>query len=88
MLLIVGRIKSIFCYSPAMSKALKLILATNVRKHRLDMQLSQEELADLCGLHRTYIGGVERAERNITLSTLEKIAKSLNVAPIDLLGSK
>lgn len=43
------------------------------------MGLSQEELADKCGLHRTYIGAVERGERNVTLSSLEAISSALNV---------
>jgi len=51
----------------------------NVRKERLAQKLSQEELADLAGLHRTYIGMIERAEKNITLTNIEKIAKALKV---------
>ena len=43
------------------------------------MGISQEELAHRCGLHRTYIGSVERGERNITLSSLETIASTLNI---------
>lgn len=49
----------------------------NVRHYRCLKKLSQEELAELCGLHRTYIGSVERGERNITLINAEKIASSL-----------
>jgi transcriptional regulator with XRE-family HTH domain len=48
-----------------------------VRHFRSLKKLSQEELADLCGLHRTYIGSVERGERNITLINAEKIANAL-----------
>lgn len=48
-----------------------------VRHFRTLKNLSQEELADLCGLHRTYIGSVERGERNITLINAEKIAYAL-----------
>jgi len=61
------------------------ILAKNVREYRNQKKISQEKLADLCGLHRTYIGSVERAERNVTLSTLEAIAKGLGVSVIELL---
>jgi DNA-binding XRE family transcriptional regulator len=48
-----------------------------VRHFRSIKKLSQEELADLCGLHRTYIGSVERGERNITLINAERIANAL-----------
>lgn len=61
-------------------------LARNLRELRRASGLSQEALAARCGLHRTYIGAVERGERNITLRTLEKIATALNVDPLDLLG--
>ena len=47
--------------------------------------MSQEELADKAGLHRTYIGGIERGERNITLDSLQVIAIALNVAPVELI---
>ena len=60
-------------------------LAKNVRSHRQRRELSQEMLADICGLHRTYIGGIERSERNITLNTLDRLAQALEVNPIDLL---
>ncbi|MBQ4833758.1 helix-turn-helix transcriptional regulator [Pseudoalteromonas sp. MMG010] len=54
------------------------IFGLRVRHFRKLKALSQDELADLCGLHRTYIGSVERGERNITLLNAEKIAVSLN----------
>ncbi len=54
-------------------------LASNVRSLRLTIGVSQEELADMCGLHRTYIGSVERGERNVTLSTLETLALALDI---------
>jgi len=50
-----------------------------VRKTRLEKNLSQEGLAELCGFHRTYIGMIERAEKNITLKNIEKISKALDV---------
>ena len=52
---------------------------------RRKLGISQEELADRSGLHRTYIGAIERGERNISLATLELIAKGLNVTPDQLL---
>lgn len=67
------------------SRALIGTLAENVRRLRHTQGLSQEELADLCGIHRTYVGSVERGERNVTLSTLELLAKALGVSVINLL---
>jgi transcriptional regulator with XRE-family HTH domain len=52
----------------------------NVKKYRSARGLSQEELAFECGLHRTYVSGVERGVRNPTVVVLEKIAKALKVA--------
>lgn len=54
-------------------------LSKNIKRLRGEKGLSQEELADKCGLHRTYVGAVERGERNITLSSLELIAIALDV---------
>ena len=68
------------------SATLKRILAQNIIRLRRSQGLSQEELADICGLHRTYVGSVERAERNVTLSTLEVFANALGVSVIDLLS--
>lgn len=48
-----------------------------VKELRKEQKMSQEELADTAGLHRTYIGMIERAEKNITLINIEKIAKAL-----------
>lgn len=49
-----------------------------VRKVRLEQEISQEELADRCGLHRTYISDVELGKRNLSLENIERIAISLN----------
>jgi transcriptional regulator with XRE-family HTH domain len=48
--------------------------------------LSQEEFADRLDIHRTYMGGLERGERNVTLKTVERIARSLGIDPADLLA--
>jgi transcriptional regulator with XRE-family HTH domain len=64
---------------------IRKVLAGNVRALRSRLGISQEELAHLCGLHRTYVGAVERAERNVTLSTLEVFSKALGVSVPDLL---
>lgn len=58
-----------------------------VRKYRTDLGLSQEKLAELCGLHPTYIGQIERGEKNCTLESAEKISQGLKV-PIDNLICK
>lgn len=60
-------------------------LARNLRHQRAARGISQEQFAEMCGLHRTYIGGIERCERNITLETLEKLALALEIDPVGLL---
>ena len=67
------------------STALRSTLSENIRNFRKSRGISQEELADRCKLHRTYIGSVERKERNVTLSTLEVLAEALGVSVIELL---
>jgi len=57
----------------------------NMRSLRKQKGLSQEALADLAGLHRTYIGSIERGEQNISLDNINKIAKALRVKPSKLL---
>jgi len=64
---------------------LRLNFARNIKSSRLKRDISQEKLADLCNLHRTYIGSVERGERNISIDNIEKIAKALEVSPSVLL---
>jgi transcriptional regulator with XRE-family HTH domain len=61
------------------------ILAKNLRRLRNSTGLSQEELADRAGLHRTYISSIERGERNVTLRTAFLLAKALGVEAADLL---
>jgi transcriptional regulator with XRE-family HTH domain len=67
---------------------LRKILAQNIRDYRHAKKLSQEDLADLCNLHRTYIGSIERSERNVTMSSLEVLAKALGVSVPELLTGK
>jgi len=62
---------------------LQKVIAANVRWRRLSMGLSQEAFADLCGYHRTYIGLIERSERNITVSTLETLASTMGFSLFD-----
>ncbi len=61
------------------------IIGNNIRKYRKKVGLSQEQLADLAELHRTYIGGVERGERNVSALNIFKIAKALKIQPHKLL---
>jgi transcriptional regulator with XRE-family HTH domain len=67
---------------------LRKTLAENIRAYRLAQKLSQEDLADLSDLHRTYVGSVERSERNVTISSLEVLAKALGVSVPELLTKK
>ncbi|MDB9451264.1 helix-turn-helix domain-containing protein [Dolichospermum circinale] len=62
-----------------------ILFGKNVRKFRLSQGLSQDALAEKAGLHRTYIGAVERGERNITLINAEKIANALGINLLDCL---
>lgn len=61
------------------------VFARNLQELRKERGLSQEHLAARAGVHRTYIGMIERSEKNITLLNMEKIAIALNVDIIDLL---
>jgi len=67
------------------ANVLRAAFARNLRAIRQAQGLSQEALAELAELHRTYISSVERCERNITLDTVERIAGALAVDPLDLL---
>ncbi|WP_242452814.1 helix-turn-helix domain-containing protein [Prosthecochloris ethylica] len=67
------------------SERITRVLASNIRAFREIRGLSQEALAEMCSCHRTYIGSVERGERNVTLSTLELIADAFGVSVPDLL---
>ncbi len=57
-----------------------------IRNARLRREWSQEQLAFECGLHRTYIGAVERGEKNLTLKNLIKVAKSLDTLASELMA--
>jgi len=68
-----------------MKKEILSKFGNRVREERLKKSLSQEELALKAGVHRTYIGMIERAEKNITLANIEKIAKALKIDITNLL---
>ncbi len=61
------------------------IFAENLRKARLAKRLSQEALAELATLHRTYVGSVERAERNVSIDNMERLAAAVGLALPELL---
>jgi transcriptional regulator with XRE-family HTH domain len=61
------------------------VFASRLRQIRQLKGLSQEELADMAGLHRTYVGSVERSERNISIDNIERLANALEVDIIELL---
>jgi len=65
------------------NKNLKDLFSNNVRKFRHELKISQEELAEIAEVHRTYIGSVERGERNITINVMEKISNALNKPIVD-----
>ncbi|MCH8854127.1 MAG: helix-turn-helix transcriptional regulator [Planctomycetes bacterium] len=62
-----------------------LKLGKNLRKARESRGWSQEEMAARCGVHRTYVGSVERGEYNVTVLTLKKMTKTLGISIVDSL---
>ena len=65
---------------------LQIVLGKRIRDFRLKAGFSQESFADHCGLHRTYMGGVERGERNLTIQSVMTIAKGLGISMSELLA--
>ncbi len=61
-----------------------VIFGRNVRKYRQKRGLSQERFAEICGLHRTYISDIERFQRSIALTNVQKIAEALGVQAYEL----
>ncbi|WP_375431009.1 helix-turn-helix domain-containing protein [uncultured Friedmanniella sp.] len=58
----------------------------NLRAYRASRGLSQEAFAEVIGVHRTYMGGLERGERNLTLRSLERIAEAIGAEPANLIA--
>lgn len=68
-----------------MEGELQKAVGANLRAYRLKRGLSQEAFAEVVGVHRTYMGGLERGERNLTLKSVERIAARIRVKPLDLM---
>jgi len=64
---------------------INVLFGLRLRQLRMERGLTQEQLGHECGLHRTYVGQIERAEKNITLKNIEKIAKHLDINITELL---
>ena len=63
------------------------LLGDNIRRHRTSLGVSQEKFAELCGLHRTYIGQVERGEKNVSFVNIVRISAALRIKPSALFDS-
>lgn len=60
-------------------------IAHHLRALRRQRGISQEALADLAGLHRTYVGSIERSERNVCIDNIDRLAAALGIDPVELL---
>ncbi len=69
-----------------MEGELQRVVGRRIREHRRRQGLSQEEFAEVLTVHRTYLGAVERGERNLTLRTVEHLAERLGVPALELLS--
>ena len=68
-----------------MDRSARQIFSENIRQYRLTKGLSQEELGELAALHRNYVGGIERGERNVSIDNMERLARALQTSLTDLL---
>jgi transcriptional regulator with XRE-family HTH domain len=68
-----------------MKSNVRMRFGQKLRMARKEREISQERLAELAGLHRTYVSSVERGERNVSIETIEKFAKALKVAMSELM---
>lgn len=67
---------------------LQRTVGRNLRAYRKARGLSQEAFAEIVGVHRTYMGGLERGERNLTLRSVERIAERIDVDPLALMAER
>ena len=67
-----------------MTTNIRAAFGKRIRQLRQKKKLSQEKYADLCGLHVTYVGGIERGNRNVSLINIVKLARGLSVRPAEL----
>nr|WP_314621610.1 helix-turn-helix transcriptional regulator [uncultured Noviherbaspirillum sp.] len=74
-------------HKPITEKELRARLATNLRQHRAAQGISQEGLAALAGLHRTFVSQIERELKNLSLDSISKLANALKIDPSELLKS-
>jgi len=63
----------------------QVIVGQNIKRLRTRIGLSQEQLAEAAGIHRTYVSSVERGERNLSVTNIYRLAQALNVDPRELL---
>lgn len=68
-----------------MEGKLQRSLGNNLRAYREARGISQERFAEMLGFHRTYLGGIERGERNLSLKSVERLAAQLEADPLELL---
>lgn len=71
-----------------MEGELQKVVGANVKRYRQERGISQEDLAHEIGVHRTYMGSLERGERNLSLRSVERLAEQLGMTPLDLLKSE
>lgn len=74
-------------HAPISEKELRARLAQNLRQHRASQGISQERLAALAGLHRTFVSQIERELKNLSLDSISKLANALKIDPSELLKS-
>lgn len=72
--------------APARRESARERFARSMKLRRLELAMSQERLAEDCGLHRTYVGSVERGERNVSIDNMERIAIALQIDVAELLA--